>query len=109
MEQLGKAIRGVLNGELWFPRSHLSKSIQHYQQTGFSSCRLSDFVNQQTDLTPKERAICLLVIKGMSNRQIANQHNISINTVKCHVSNLMSKLEVSSRQELMGLVLDQKI
>ena len=49
-------------------------------------------------LTEREMEILLLIAKGYSNQEIASLH-ITIKTVKTHVSNILSKLEVQDRTQ----------
>nr|WP_286168772.1 response regulator transcription factor [Roseburia sp. 1XD42-34] len=51
------------------------------------------------DLTDREREILLLLAQGKTNQEIADQLFISLKTVKVHVSNLLSKLEVQDRTQ----------
>ncbi len=53
------------------------------------------------DLSKQERTIQNLILQGMTNKEIANELFISISTVKTHITNIYSKLKVSSRQELL--------
>jgi DNA-binding NarL/FixJ family response regulator len=50
-------------------------------------------------LTDREREILRLVAEGMGNQEIADRAGISSNTVMKHVSNILSKLQVSNRRE----------
>ncbi|SCU43217.1 Two component transcriptional regulator VraR, LuxR family [Staphylococcus aureus] len=50
-------------------------------------------------LTEREMEILLLIAKGYSNQEIASASNITIKTVKTHVSNILSKLEVQDRTQ----------
>lgn len=52
-----------------------------------------------TELTTRETEILALIAEGKSNKEIAAELVISINTVKVHVSNIFQKIEVSSRTE----------
>ncbi|WP_108803525.1 LuxR C-terminal-related transcriptional regulator [Aquimarina sp. Aq107] len=52
-------------------------------------------------LSNQENTIKELIISGKSNKEIANELFISINTVKTHISNIYSKLNISSRKELL--------
>ncbi|WP_017905225.1 helix-turn-helix transcriptional regulator [Pseudomonas asplenii] len=52
------------------------------------------------DLTPKERQIAHLLRQGASNKQLAQELDVSLATVKTHLINLFRKTGVSSRTEL---------
>ncbi len=52
------------------------------------------------DLTLREFDVLELVSGGLSNKQIAKELGISVNTVKFHVNALLSKFDVKSRTEL---------
>ena len=51
-------------------------------------------------LTEKERTIVDLVVRGLSNGEIAARLNVTQGTVKNHISRVFDKLGVSSRTEL---------
>lgn len=53
-----------------------------------------------TDLTEREHDVLKLIAKGMTNSQIAEELVISENTVKGHVSNILSKLQVADRTQV---------
>lgn len=50
-------------------------------------------------LTPREADVLNLMVKGLSNKDIAEQLFISDKTVKIHVSNILKKLSVKSRSQ----------
>ena len=56
----------------------------------------SDPIHQ---LTKRERALLEALSRGLSNRQLAGEFDISANTVKFHLSNLYEKLSVTSRTQ----------
>jgi NarL family two-component system response regulator LiaR len=55
------------------------------------------------DLTERELEVMALMVRGFSNRKIADHLTISASTVKNHVSSILAKLSVSSRSEAVGL------
>ena len=59
------------------------------------------------DLTQREQEILALLVKGLSNAEIAQRLTITISTTKHHVSAVFRKLGVASRAEAMALVLEQ--
>jgi NarL family two-component system response regulator LiaR len=61
------------------------------------------------DLTEREMEVLNLVVQGNSNQQIADALVISVATVKAHISNILSKLQVSSRAEAIAYAIKHKI
>lgn len=51
------------------------------------------------DLTTREMEILLLMTEGKSNQEIADELFIALKTVKTHVSNILSKLQVQDRTQ----------
>lgn len=54
---------------------------------------------QHEDLTNREQEVLLLIAEGKSNQEIADALFITLKTVKTHVSNILSKLEVEDRTQ----------
>jgi two-component system, NarL family, response regulator LiaR len=61
------------------------------------------------DLTERELEILILMGKGLTNRQIGGQLEISPHTVTTHVSNILSKLGAASRTEAVTLAIEQDL
>ena len=55
------------------------------------------FLHQE--LTNREKEVLFLIAEGKSNQEIADQLFITLKTVKTHVSNILSKLEVEDRTQ----------
>ena len=59
-------------------------------------------------LTPREAEVLEQMMEGRSNRQIALDLGIATATVKCHVSNVLSKMGAESRTEAAVIALQQR-
>ncbi len=59
-------------------------------------------------LTPREMEVVLLVVEGLSNREIAEKLCIVEKTVENHLTSVYDKLHVKSRTQLIRLVLQDK-
>jgi DNA-binding NarL/FixJ family response regulator len=59
-------------------------------------------VRNDVRLTSREREVVDLLSEGLSNRQIAERLNIAIHTVKSHVHNVLEKLALHSRLEVVA-------
>ena len=62
-----------------------------------------------SDLTEREREVLALMVKGMSNDQIADHLVIRPSTAKFHVSNVLSKLGVTTRTEAVAVALQHRL
>jgi NarL family two-component system response regulator LiaR len=51
------------------------------------------------DLTTREREVLALLVQGRNNTEIAERLSVSPSTIKAHVSNILTKLGVTSRTE----------
>ena len=94
-EELAQAIRSACKG-----RATLSPEITQIMVESANQPPKPGF-----DLTQRECEILVLLVEGLNNTQIAGRLTISPSTVKTHVSNILSKLGVSSRTEATSLAL----
>lgn len=68
----------------------------------------ADEPGEQTDgklfapLTVKEKEVLSLVIRGLSNAEIAQELTITVGTVKTHLNNLFWKMDVNSRTKMIA-------
>ena len=93
MDQLAEAIRRAAQGEGMLHPRVASRVIQELQ--GVRHLEFNPFM----ELTDREMEILKLLAEGLSNSDIATQLVISENTVKGHVSNILSKLHLSDRTQ----------
>ena len=77
---------------------------------------LAEFARLQTgsvvedangDLTPREQDVLRALVTGASNREIADQLYISENTVGFHMKNILSKLHMRSRGQVIAWAIEQ--
>ncbi len=61
------------------------------------------------DLTQRERELLVLMTRGMNNQQIAEELGIAMPTVKFHITNILSKLQVDNRTEAVLIALKHKL
>ncbi len=89
-----EAIRVVNRGEVFLYPAMAQKLVHGY-------LKLADWENEaQTVLSPREKEILFLIAEGYSFKEIAEKLVISPSTVYSHRSNLMSKLGLNNRHEL---------
>ena len=62
-------------------------------------------VAESVRLTRREREVMDLIAEGLSNKEIARRTNLSTNTVKSHVHNILEKLALRSRLQIATLAL----
>jgi len=98
-DELAKAIRAAYHG-----RSTLSPEAAEALIHAATQPQPVDY-----DLTERERDVLDLMVKGMSNSEVALQLVVSVSTVKFHVSNILSKSNVGSRTEAVALALQQHL
>ncbi|OGO73288.1 MAG: DNA-binding response regulator [Chloroflexi bacterium RBG_19FT_COMBO_56_12] len=92
-EELIRAVRVVAEGEAFLYPAMARKLIGDYLS------RIGEEKTMQS-LSPREKEILRLLVEGFSNQEIADRLVISPSTVHSHRSNIMSKLGLSSRHEL---------
>jgi len=69
----------------------------------------SEAESMAADLTRREQEVLALLVKGMSNPEIAEKLVISRATVKVHISSILSKLGVASRAEAISVAIQNKL
>lgn len=93
--ELPRAVHSVANGQLWISRDTLSEYVK---QNSLLSARLPAEAKR---FTAREEQVVKFIIRGFSNKQIGSLLGISERTVKFHVSNILQKSEVHSREGLL--------
>ncbi|MFH1485122.1 MAG: response regulator transcription factor [Chloroflexota bacterium] len=62
-----------------------------------------------TSLTPREKEVLDLIVRGCGNREIAEKLFIAEKTVKTHISNILSKLHATNRAQAIAYVMKESI
>jgi two-component system NarL family response regulator len=78
------ALRSVLDGVRVVP----PEVAQHVAERAY-----------QSDLSPREHDVLSLIVKGLSNREIAGRLDVGEATVKTHVAHILAKLGVEDRTQ----------
>ena len=100
-DELATAIRAVSRGEVFLHPSLAGRLVQDYLQR-------RDVEEQEPaadDLTPREQEVLTLIAQGLSNNEIADQLVISAKTVDRHRENIMRKLNLHNRVDLVKYAL----
>jgi ATP/maltotriose-dependent transcriptional regulator MalT len=61
------------------------------------------------NLSRREEEVVKLIANGLTNKEVAGQLHISISTVKCHMTNVYRKLDVSNRTSMLRAIRSQSI
>lgn len=92
--ELINAVRTVAGGEVFLYPSMARRLVQQFLRQGGAD------PPERPRLTPREMQILNLVAEGYSNKEIAERLVVSPSTVHSHRTNLMQKLGLSTRHEL---------
>ena len=103
--ELVSGIRSVYRGDSFLSPSAARILVEDYQQE--ASIRKEQDPYKQ--LTDREREILKLLAEGYNTREIANMLVISTKTVEGHKTNLMSKLDIHNRTDLVKYALRKGI
>lgn len=98
-EDLAEAIRAACSGRSTLAAEAVQALIQPAQTEPAAG----------ENLTPREREVLALMVKGLTNPEIAERLVVSRATAKAHVSNVLAKLGVSNRAEAVATALQRKL
>ncbi len=90
-EEMLRAIRAVSHGEALFGPAIAT------QLTRFFNATQTPAVSAFPDLTDREREVLQLLAQGLTNQEIAARLVITVKTVRNHLSNIFSKMQVTDR------------
>lgn len=90
-EEIAQAIRQTYAGESVLEPEVTTKMMNHISNQNKTEL--------YEDLTNREQEVLQLIAQGKSNQEIADALFITLKTVKTHVSNILSKLQVEDRTQ----------
>ena len=96
--QLTNAIRTVADGFSLIYPSVARRVLDEFGRLRIGEQKLTEDQGY-ADLTPREREVLQLVAAGRANKEIGGQLGISERTVKTHISNIFSKLQLTDRTQ----------
>lgn len=102
--ELVTAIRAVSNGE-----AVLSPAITRLLLEDYLTHEARIERDDPNALSAREREVLQLIAEGKTSREIAEMLNLSVKTVQSHRSNLMQKLDLHDRGELIKYAIQKKI
>lgn len=95
-QELLEMLRGALRGEAAISPSLAGRVLSEFRR--LSKGGMSE-KEDGSGLTEREQQVLVEASKGATDKEIAVLLNISLNTVKTHIRNILSKLHVSTRRE----------
>ena len=104
-DQLVSAIREVYRGGNYLTPRLLARLVDDFRVQNRSSLRQPRFGT----LTKREREIMKLLAEGKSVKEVATEFNLSVKTVEAHKFNLMRKLDIHNKAQLVQYAIQKKI
>lgn len=99
-QMLVTAVRAVRSGSVLIDPDIARSLVHHLKERsgvdGSASQALPEWFYQ---LTPKERTVVKLILRGLSNKEIAAEINVAEQTVRNYVSSVYDKLGVDCRKD----------
>lgn len=101
-DALVNAIRTVQRGEVFLYPSMAAYLVEDYLQRDEEP---EDGDLDLSDLTPREKEVLVLIAEGLTNPEISDKLTISVKTVDRHRENIMRKLNIHNRIDLVKYAL----
>jgi two-component system response regulator NreC len=103
-DKLVKALREIHRGNKCVSPELLGSMIQHS-----SGSNEEPFRTNSENLTPREREVMRLLAEGNTVRRVAEMLRVSIKTIEAHKFNLMRKLDIHNKAQLVTYAIRRKI
>ncbi len=96
-DRLTYVIQSVMEGALWFD-SKVSDIIKNSISAKKEIKKLN--IDAEYNLTDREKQVLEYICEGLNNNEISKLLDVSVNTVKVHVSSIIQKLNVEDRTQV---------
>jgi two-component system response regulator NreC len=103
-DDLVSAIRVVSQGDVFLYPTLAKLLVKDFLQRAESG-----LTSVAEELTPREREVLTYIAEGYTNREIAEALYLSVKTVDRHRENIMRKLNLHSRVELVKYAIEKKL
>jgi FixJ family two-component response regulator len=81
----------------------IKRALKRYDETHDLNVRLNTFRELFSTLTPREREVFALVVRGKLNKQVAHELGASERTIKAHRHHIMEKFKIRSLADLVAI------
>ena len=86
-----------------------SSSLKQAEEMELADEQINDLVDIKSvilelKLTSREKEILFLILEGLNNQEVGSYLNISVHTVKNHITNIFKKLNVTDRVQAMAKI-----
>ena len=107
-EELPRALNGVLQGEAALPATLVTRLMEEFRGAGVKR-KLPLAGRKGVELTSKEWEVLDLMRDGSSTADMAERLFVSPVTIRSHVSQILKKLQVKSRDEALKLLEEEPV
>jgi DNA-binding NarL/FixJ family response regulator len=92
LDQMAKAIERIHDGEIYLPQAFARMTAKSDEAAVRQRC-------ERIGISDKSYQVLLWLAQGKTNKEIANELNISVHTVKAHLAKLFERLQTGNRMD----------
>lgn len=96
-------VASVVKGAAWFDpkiaKYVLNAAVSQPQPENAQTAQKKETTTEDSNLTSREKQVLSLIVDGLTNSEISKKLEVSVNTTKAHVCNILHKLNVSDRTQ----------